>query len=432
MNTKKIFCSCILLLPILNSYTALSQNANIYADFNFNQDNTDHDCWIESIEVLSPTLRTTIDNDTKIVLRAPGMDRIHAFCWQQPESGLPNEWGHDVDLTPQGLEISGDEPVSFLFPAQKFPYGPNHIRIYAQNKKGEKDLFELQLYNIVGKKWNYGIPDSIPAPAKGLQLVFEDDFDKELSISNDGRNARYCAHKPRYGDFSGWPFSDVDGADNPFEQTDTYLKIKARKRAGTKGSSGIISSVNMDGKGFFAQAPCYLECRFIAQSAPGTWPAFWTLTSIDRGINGDELDIVEAYGGVGKGNPNHPGYSITSHFWGQKNPDGTDKKRFNKRVPIMDLGGKSYWSTTFHTYGLYVGVDETIYYFDNIEVLRHPTNDISKKKPLFFLINYAIGGISGWPIDLERFGNASDMYVDYVRVFAEKKIEYSIPLPDKK
>ncbi len=69
----------------------------------------------------------------------------------------------------------------------------------------------------------------------------------------------------------------------------------------------------------------------------------------------------------------------------------------------MELGGKSYWSTTFHTYGLYVGRDETIYYFDGIEVLRHPTNDISKEKPLFFLINYAIGGISGWPIDLERF-----------------------------
>lgn len=97
----------------------------------------------------------------------------------------------------------------------------------------------------------------------------------------------------------------------------------------------------------------------------------------------------------------------------------------------MELGGKSYWSTTFHTYGLYVGRDETIYYFDGIEVLRHPTNDISKEKPLFFLINYAIGGISGWPIDLERFGNASDMYVDYVRVFAENDIQYSIPLPEK-
>ena len=37
--------------------------------------------------------------------------------------------------------------------------------------------------------------------------------------------------------------------------------------------------------------------------------------------------------------------------------------------------------------------------------------------PHFFLINYAIGGNSGWPIDLERYRQSSDMYVDYVRVF---------------
>ena len=41
----------------------------------------------------------------------------------------------------------------------------------------------------------------------------------------------------------------------------------------------------MDGEGFFTKAPCYLECRFTAQSAPGTWPAFWTLTSIDETIS---------------------------------------------------------------------------------------------------------------------------------------------------
>ena len=37
--------------------------------------------------------------------------------------------------------------------------------------------------------------------------------------------------------------------------------------------------------------------------------------------------------------------------------------------------------------------------------------------PHFFLINYAIGGNSGWPIDLERYNRSSYMYVDYVRVF---------------
>ena len=67
---------------------------------------------------------------------------------------------------------------------------------------------------------------------------------------------------------------------------------------------------------------------------------------------------------------------------------------------------------------------------DNIEVFRHPTNDVSRERPHLFLINYAIGGISGWGIDLERYGNGTDMYVDYVRVYAEEEIEYSIPRPE--
>ncbi len=317
MKSRKNLWQYTVILSILNIFFITAQtshNQNIYADFNFSRNDTTHDKWTKSIEIITPRLRTVITDDTKITLRAPGMNRVYAYCWQQPTTGQPNKWGHDVNLTPGGIETKGAEKVSFVFPARDFPYGPTNIRIYASNNEGKKDVFELQLYNKAGKKWNYGIPDTVPSQAKGLKLVFEDDFDNELSISNDGKNARYCAHKPRYGDFSGWPFSDVDGPDNPFEQVDTYLKIKARKRAGTKGSSGLISSVNMDGEGFFTKAPCYLECRFTAQSAPGTWPAFWTLTSIDRGINGDELDIVEAYGGVGKGNPNHPGYSITSHF----------------------------------------------------------------------------------------------------------------------
>src|SRR5690606_37743079 len=209
------------------------------------------------------------------------------------------------------------------------------------------------------------------------------------------------------------------GEGKTFAQVGTWLKIAARKDAGSpKGRSGIIASVDMDGKGLWAKAPSYFECRFVAQSAPGTWPAFWTLTHIDRGQPGDELDIVEAYGGNGKGHPNHPGYSIVSHFWNQKNPDGSKKKGFNTRADIMNLGGKSYWSTTFHTYAVSVGLEETVYYFDNIEVLRHPTNEVSREKPALFLVNLAIGGISGWPIDLERYGNGSDMYVDYIRVYA--------------
>jgi hypothetical protein len=387
-----------------------------YLDFNYGQD-TGGEEWIQSIKVSSPEYRSGVSGDVKVEFKAPGMKFAKALCWRQPTEENPSQWGHDANLTPGGIALEKDGSGSFVFPAEQFPHGPTNIRILANNGKGLRDICELQLYNTGGVKWNAGIPKTDPPAAEGMKLAFSDDFDGPLSISKDGRGAKYNAHKPRFGDFSGWPFRDPDWEPAPpFEQMDTYLRIKARKPEGTKGGTGLIALVNMDGEGFWAKPPFYAECRLTAQSAPGTWPAFWTITNLDRGNPGDELDIIEGYGGVGKGNPNHPGYSIVSHFWRQTNPDGSKKKSFTVKPKIMELGGKSYWSTTFHTYAVKVGLEETVYYFDDIEVLRHPTNDVSLK-PHCLLVNYAIGGISGWKIDLERYGNGSDMYVDYIRVY---------------
>lgn len=414
-----------------DSGTPISEPNPQYADFNYGQTSGGHSEWVQSITVQEPECRSDVKGKVTVRFRAPGMSVANALLWSQPTKRDTSAWGHDVLLTPKkGLKLASDGTGSFSFDADRFPAGPMNVRIYTAGNDGKKDFFELQLYNTGGVHWNQGIPANDPPGAEGLKLIYTDDFDGPLSISNDGTGARYNAHKPRFGDFSGWQFSDVDGPDNPFFQRDTYLKIAARKRPGTNGSSGLIASVNMDGEGFWVKAPCYLECRFTAQSAPGTWPAFWTITGLDRDSNGDELDIIEAYGGVGPGNPNHPGYSICSHFWGQKNPDGSDKEHLDCVVPMMEIGGKSYWSTTFHTYAVRIDLDCTTYYMDNIEVFRHPTNDVSRERPHLFLINYAIGGISGWGIDLERYGNGTDMYVDYVRVYAEEEIEYSIPRPE--
>jgi len=141
------------------------------------------------------------------------------------------------------------------------------------------------------------------------------------------------------------------------------------------------------------------------------------------GLEGtDEIDIIEAYGGRGRGNPNHPGYSIVTHFWGQNGPDGKQRKGFSAVPLIMQLGGGSYWSTTFHTYAVRVDLDDTIFYFDDIEVHRHPTNVVSRQNPHLLLVNLAIGGISGWPTNLTRYGEGTDMWVDYLRVYAKETV----------
>lgn len=390
-----------------------------YRQFDYGRVAEDIAQWTQAIRVVQPQPRSKVRGDVTVKFQAPGMTHATALCWRQTESLAG--WGEDANLTPGGIPLEEDGSGAFVFPADDFPHGPVNVRIYAHNGQDRKDIFELQLFNLGGVVWKQGIPDRAPPAAKDMRLIYADDFDGPLSISNDGREARYMAHKPGGGDFSGWQFSDILGDGKPFSQKETWLRIAARKDdESPRGRSGIIASVNRDFEGVWAKAPCYLECRFTAQSAIGTWPAFWTLALGDEGT--DELDIVEAYGGKGKGNPNHPGYSIVSHFWNQKNPDGTAKKAISARVPIMELGGKSYWSSTFHTYGVYIGLEDTVYYFDDIEVLRHPTNDVSIRYPHFFMINYAISGISGWPIDLQRYGDGSDMWVDYVRIYAKEPV----------
>lgn len=412
-----------------------SQYPPEYADFYTGQAGTTGEGvnWIESIQVASPAYGADVSGDTQVHFTAPGMTKVTAFCWQQPTAEDSSPWGHDSTLA-SDITLDAQGNGSFVFPADKYPNGPVTIRIYGKGDANKQDLCELQLFNKGGVPWNQGIPKSDPAAAQGMKLAFSDDFNGPLSVSNNGAGATYESHKTGGGDFSGYPFSDADGPLNPFSIEGGFLRIRASKPDGTKGASGILSSAHEDGSGFYATTPCYFECRLTAQSAPGTWPAFWMLTHPDKSAPKntpvDEYDVIEAYGGRGKGNPNFVNYASTTHFWNypekpqwllDKGPDGKPATPSHCDVPMMSLGGKSSWSTTFHTYGIKITDTDTIYYLDDIEVLRHPTPDVSKTQPLFFMINYAIGGISGWHIDLKRYGNQSDMWVDYVRVYQGQK-----------
>jgi hypothetical protein len=406
-------------VTMLGSTLAFAQTAaksDEYADFNPGKSDKGSE-WTQAIEVWEPIPRSEVQGEVECIFRASGMAVARAVCWQQPTEASQEPWGHDVVLAEIKLGPKGNG--KFIFPADKFPNGPISIRIYANNQdKTRKDYREIQVYNTGGVVWKQGLPAEAPSQSKGMKLLFSDDFDKSLSISADGEDATYQSHKPGGGDFSGWVFSDFEGETNPFAQVGTFLRIRGSQGSDGKASSGLITPVRADWSGVYAAVPYYMECRFVAQSAPGTWPAFWTLSRGGQGS--DELDVIEAYGGFGKGNPNYTGYSTTSHFWNQKTPDGQDKKAIGQPHDMLAIGGKSSWSHTFHNYGLLVTETDTIYYLDGIETMRHPTNELSKTAAHYFLIDYAIGGISGWPIDLKREGNASDMYIDWVRVYSGK------------
>ncbi len=373
--------------------------------------------------VESPAYGTKIKGDTLLQIKAPGWSEVEVKSW------LPGgKFGKDNSLGK--VKLDGDGAGSIVFPADKYPRGPITIRVMAAAGK-TKNNYYLMVYNEGGIPWSEGAPADPPPLAKGMKLAFLDEFDKpELSISKDGKGTKYMSHKPGGGDFSGIPFTDHENRETtPFSQIDTFLKIRADQN---KKSAGLISSINVDGDGFTAKAPCYFECRFIAQSAPVTWPAFWVMTNYmikehDKKPlrrTSDELDIIEGYGGEGPKTPNAPGYMIHAHYWNQAPDGGKDYTQDRFAGPIhmtkLEGGGGASWFETFHTYGLYVGKEDTIYFCDDIEVARHKTAKLSKVEPIFFFVNLAVGGASGWKVDLSQYGGLADMYVDYVRVYQGK------------
>jgi len=363
------------------------------------------------IAVESPGYRSDVHGNTEIRIHAPGfMSPLEAKSW------LPgNTYGSDGTVST--ISLDQDHNGSFIFPANSYPHGPIVIRIYGTRIiDAHVDTCFLQLYNTGGVSWNEGVPPTPPAAAAGMTLAFQDDFNGPLSISSTGVGSRYATHKPGGGDFSQIPFSDPTSR-GPFFQRDTYLIIRADAHLHT---TGLLSSIaTTDGTGFTARAPYYMECRFIAPDASGTWPAFWTVTDEYKnggwtGTTADEIDVIEAYGGEGFGNPNSPQvYEVTPHTWGY-NIDSAPS--VSNHVYMQNYGRGAGWAYTPHTYGLLVTRQNFVFYLDNVEVRRTPATPVAEDHPMYFMVNLAIGG-NGWPVDLERYGNVADMYVDFIRVY---------------
>ena len=373
------------------------------------------------IAVLSPPYGSSVKGSTAVAFTAPGYKNVVVKCWKQGAG-----FGTDTTVATVALDAKG--AGKFDFPADAYPHGPIVVRISGVNGSLHDNCY-LQLYNQGGVSWNEGMPKSPPPAAKGMMLVFADDFTGPLSISSTDPKAAYYDHKPPNGsqDFSTLPFTGHDAPNSPFLHQDTYLRIRASEKA---HSAGLISSLKNDGSGIKVTLPCYFECRFLGPNAIGTWPAFWLMTDYmtDYKQKGDktpcdELDITEEYGGEGPHEPNSDdAYMITPHCWNQgdtgKALETAAFKAMNNPCRMRKFGIPSTWFEAFHTYGCKITAADTIYYCDNIEVGRHATLPTCKERPLFFMINLATGG--GWPVDLSRYNGLADMYIDYVRVYREK------------
>ena len=152
----------------------------------------------------------------------------------------------------------------------QYPHGPITVRITGENGT-VKDNCYLQLYNKGGVSWNEGMPKDRPPAARGMKLVFADDFSGPLSISSTDPKATYYDHKPPngYQDFSVHTFSGHDSPKNPFAQVDSYLRIRASDKTHSSGPDLLDEERRQRHQGLGSRVTSSAGSSARTPSAPG-------------------------------------------------------------------------------------------------------------------------------------------------------------------
>lgn len=218
---------------------------------------------------------------------------------------------------------------------------------------------------------------------------------------------------------------------------DGFLVIEARKEENRKnplyvsGSNDwrkkrefveyTSSSINTAGKKEFLYGRFEIRARIPV--AKGAWPAIWTLGSSMEWPSCGEIDIMEYY--QIKGVP----HILANAAW------GTDRqwhaKWDSQATPYSHFTDKDPdWASKFHIWRMDWDEEAIRIYLDdellNEILLRNTQNgNIGKgsnpfTKPQYLLLNLALGGINGGPVDEAALPMKYE--IDYVRVYQKEKV----------
>jgi beta-glucanase (GH16 family) len=241
-----------------------------------------------------------------------------------------------------------------------------------------------------------------------LQLTFADEFNA-LSLWNGSGgtwDSNYWWGAANGNTLTGnkelqW-YVDTDYAPtksvNPFGIDDGVLTITAaRASADTRPfinnyeyTSGMLTTYRS-----FAQTYGYFEMRADMPNNHGVWPGFWLLPA--DGSWPPELDVIEMVGQ----DPNK--LILTSH-----SKSTGSHTAVTSTAHVADTSG-------FHTYGVLWTEDELIWYFDNVEMARTAT-PADMHKPMYMLVNLAVGGIAGTPAD--GLATPAEMKIDFIHAYS--------------
>lgn len=246
-------------------------------------------------------------------------------------------------------------------------------------------------------------------PPRGYALVWADEFEGTAAV-----DATRWAHDT-FRNKDGWFNNELQYYAGPRPENARVqggrLVLQARKESLSSapdwgGQRYTSARLLTRGKaewtyGFFeisARMPC----------GRGTWPAIWLLGSGGRWPEDGELDIMEHMG-------QHPDkISSAVHV-----AAGHGGQAFSGAVPVPDACQR------FHRYQMHWTPDGVSFGMNGFAHMRYPKTDQGPRawpfdKPMFLLLNLAIGGDLGGPVDDAIFPVA--MEVDYVRVYQAPKV----------
>lgn len=201
-----------------------------------------------------------------------------------------------------------------------------------------------------------------------------------------------------------------------------YISDNADWRHNRKEIEYTSSSVNTAGKKEFLFGRFEVRARIPVDK--GAWPAIWTLGSGDEWPSCGEIDIMEFY------QINGEPHILANAAWGNDKQWNAVWK--SKAVPYTHFTAQNAdWASQFHIWRMDWDEEAIKLYLDdellNEIPLSQTTNGIIGNyqnpflKPQYLLLNLALGGINGGPID----SNALPMKyeIDYVRVYQKEKQE---------
>jgi beta-glucanase (GH16 family) len=185
---------------------------------------------------------------------------------------------------------------------------------------------------------------------------------------------------------------------NPFSVQNGVLTISAEPTTdamkwalgGHEYTSGVLTTHSS-----FSQTYGYFEMRADMPENQGAWPAFWLLP--EDGSWPPELDVVEMRGQ----DPTTVNVTVHSNETGKHTMETTP-------VKVGSTAG-------FHNYGVLWDKDQIVWYFDDVAV-AHQQTPSDMHKPMYMLVDLAVGGAAGDPGDGMK--NGAEMKVDYVHAYS--------------